>query len=52
MKHLFVPYELAVIAKEKGFNEECFKYFLDQNIVKGGMSNNLYSAHTNNNGGG
>lgn len=24
MKHLFVPYELAVIAKEKGFSERCF----------------------------
>lgn len=24
MKHLFVPYELAVLAKEKGFDEECF----------------------------
>jgi len=23
MKHLFIPYELAVIAKEKGFNEPC-----------------------------
>lgn len=23
MKHLFIPYELAVIAKEKGFNDEC-----------------------------
>lgn len=24
MKHLFVPYELALKLKEKGFNEECF----------------------------
>ncbi len=23
MKHLFVPYEIALLAKEKGFNEEC-----------------------------
>lgn len=23
MKHLFVPYELALLAKEKGFNEPC-----------------------------
>lgn len=23
MKNLFIPYELAVIAKEKGFNEDC-----------------------------
>jgi len=24
MKHLFVPYELALKLKEKGFDEECF----------------------------
>lgn len=23
MKHLFLPYDLAVLAKEKGFNEDC-----------------------------
>ncbi len=23
MKHLFIPHELALLAKEKGFNEEC-----------------------------
>lgn len=23
MKHLFIPYELAIIAKENGFDEEC-----------------------------
>ena len=23
MKELFIPYELALLAKEKGFNEEC-----------------------------
>lgn len=23
MKHLFVPYEIALLAKEKGFNEDC-----------------------------
>jgi len=27
MKHLFVPYELAVKLKEKGFDEECLGYF-------------------------
>ncbi len=27
MKHLFLPYELAVIAKEKGFNEPCLAVF-------------------------
>jgi hypothetical protein len=27
MKHLFVPYELALLAKEKGFDEPCFAKF-------------------------
>lgn len=27
MKNLFIPYELAVIAKEKGFNEPCLTAF-------------------------
>jgi hypothetical protein len=27
MKNLFLPYELAVIAKEKGFNEKCLAGF-------------------------
>lgn len=27
MKNLFVPYELALLAKEKGFNEPCFTNF-------------------------
>lgn len=37
MKHLFIPYELAVIAKEKGFDETCLGYydskFKELNIV-------------------
>lgn len=28
MKHLFVPYEIAVMAKEAGFNEPCLAGFL------------------------
>ena len=27
MKHLFVPYELALLAKEKGFDEPCFGFY-------------------------
>ncbi len=27
MGDLFIPYELALTAKEKGFNEPCFSYF-------------------------
>ncbi len=29
MKDLFVPYEIAVIAKEKGFDEPCLGYYSD-----------------------
>ena len=29
MKHLFVPYEIALQLKEKGFREECFAYYQD-----------------------
>lgn len=32
MKKLFIPYELALIAKDKGFNESCFGgYYLFEN---------------------
>jgi len=27
MKHLFVPYELALLAKEKGFDDECLAWY-------------------------
>ena len=27
MKHLFVPYELALLAKENGFDEDCLAYW-------------------------
>lgn len=30
MKHLFVPYELALKLKEKGFEEKCLGYYLGQ----------------------
>lgn len=30
MKHLFIPYELAVIAKEKGFNDYCLNAYNDR----------------------
>ncbi len=29
MKHLFIPYELAKLAEEKGFDEECFGVYTD-----------------------
>lgn len=30
MKKLFVPYEIAVLAKEKGFNEPCFTHYTNE----------------------
>lgn len=29
MNHLFLPYPLALISKEKGFNERCFGHYSD-----------------------
>lgn len=52
MKNLFVSYEIAVTLKKNGFNEPCFRYFLDQEIIINGMSNNLFTPHQNSNGGG
>ena len=31
MEHLFIPYELALKLKEKGFDEPCFTKYLDEN---------------------
>lgn len=32
LKHLFVPYELALKLKEKGFNEPCLSYYFDDTL--------------------
>lgn len=34
MKHLFVPYELALLAKEKGFSEPCLAYYNNRKEFK------------------
>lgn len=34
MKQLFLPYELALIAKEKGFDEQCLAYYGDDKEVR------------------
>lgn len=34
MKHLFIPYELAVIAKEKGFNEPCLTFYCNGKLYE------------------
>lgn len=33
MKKLFIPYELALLAKEKGFDEPCFAYWNDSILL-------------------
>jgi hypothetical protein len=33
MKHLFVTYELALLAKEKGFDDECLAYYSDEGEI-------------------
>jgi hypothetical protein len=38
MKNLFIPYELAVIAKEKGFDEPCLGWFL----LEGGGAKSMF----------
>jgi hypothetical protein len=45
MKHLFVPYELALLAKEKGFNENCLGYFDEQNNLRMGLTYFNSSKH-------
>jgi len=34
MKHLFVPYKLALLAKEKGFDEDCVGYYLSKSELE------------------
>ena len=33
MKNLFVPYELALKLKEKGFDERCFNYYKENGML-------------------
>lgn len=61
MKHLFVPYALALLAKEKGFDEPCFggyeqegkefKYYKPNDFLKTsmGLQHMEHGNHVNNN---
>lgn len=40
MKHLFIPYELAVLAKEKGFNEPCLALYNREKALRVSNLNN------------
>ena len=45
MKDLFVPYDIALIAKNNNFNGECLTYFLNENLqrIDGfGITNDLF----------
>ncbi len=37
LDQLFIPYELAVIAKEKGFNDPCLRAFDNKQLSIGGF---------------
>jgi len=41
MKNLFVPYELALKLKEKGFNEPCFAVYVRHKLLMIGQPNDL-----------
>lgn len=48
MKHLFIPYELAVIAKEKGFNEPCLGFYKEDNeniVINSGNTNSSNESY-------
>ena len=44
MKHLFVPYELAVKLKEKGFDENCFGFYTENLKLCSANLNNINRA--------
>jgi len=53
MKNLFIPYKLAVIAKEKGFNEKCFGFWAGNPNVENynwhlNITENNWHNHKNN----
>lgn len=49
MKKLFVPYKLALLAKEKGFDEPCFAYYQQFNIPTPTFHFGIIQHHQNEN---
>lgn len=47
MKDLFVPYELALSLKEKGFNEECLGGYVSNGLTYEVVTGNKYESLTN-----
>lgn len=53
MEKLFIPYKLAAIAKEKGFNERCFGFWAgnpnnENYVYKLNICENNWHQHVNN----
>ena len=46
MEHLFAPYEIAVMAKENGFNDSCLAYYYT-NIDKNNLPEKDYRKNLN-----
>lgn len=42
MKHLFVPYEIALQLKEKGFDESCFGWYSNKKLTLFGRTDASY----------
>lgn len=51
MKHLFVPYELALKLKEKGFNEPCIAFIPDDDHTDQEFLQSQYFVHNSDNKG-
>lgn len=48
MNDLFIPYELAVIAKEKGFRERCIRYYNYSGIIEVNKADEFQNGHNYN----
>jgi len=46
MEKLFIPYELALIAKNKGFNDFCLAYFSNSNLYINAEDNSGTNKNT------
>lgn len=42
MKNLFIPYKLAIIAKDKGFDEPCLAHYDLGKLLIASLENNKY----------
>ena len=47
MKDLFVPYELALLAREKGFDEPCLRFYQNSEDLSENLDNQDINHFTN-----